>query len=389
MTTSIETRIRPEDSPRGSVEFEALLDELHKLSHPACPDVDWFKVEQLCLTLFRRYGAQLQTVAYYTLARSRLYGLPGMAQGVELIETLVRSGSNPCPSQASARAEILAWLFTQLQPLLRSLAVSASVLPELAHLNTTIERLHEILLTQSQGPVIALQALHQQLGRSMTRLEKNACADSPPHLTEELRSRVSVSPSLAMPVILLPTAVTAQVCAAPARRRRRRIILWIFIVTMIAASIGLSFRWTWLNRLVGDGYSALAGGLQTQHISADPVHLDSLLLFDAGSAKLKAGSTKVLINALASIKARPDWLIVITGHSDGTGDAKQNLQLSRARAAAVRDWMQGMGDLPEKCFAVRGAAASEPAASNASADGRAANRRVDIRLVPQIGACVQ
>ncbi len=389
MKTLFETRIVPGDHPRASVEFEALLEELSKLSHPACPDVDWSKVEQLCLTLFRRYGAQLQTVAYYTLARSRLYGLPGMTQGVELIETLVCNGSGLCPSQAPVRAEILVWLFTQLQPLLRSLAVSASDLSELARLNTTLERLHETLLPQTQGPVIALQALHQQLGRSMTRLEKNACADSPSQLTAGVRSPASVSHSLAMPVILIPTAATPEIPAAPIRQRKRRIILWIFIVIMIATSIGLSSSRTWLTGLVGDGYSILAGSTQTQHASAAPVQLDSLLLFDAGSAKLKAGSTKVLINALASIKARPDWLIVITGHSDGTGDAMQNLQLSRARASAVRDWMQGMGDLPEKCFAVRGAAATEPAASNESADGRAANRRVDIRLVPQIGACVQ
>lgn len=118
-----------------------------------------------------------------------------------------------------------------------------------------------------------------------------------------------------------------------------------------------------------------------------PVRLDSLSLFSTGSAELKPGSTKVLVNALVNIKAQPGWLIVIAGHTDVTGSPEQNLALSRARAASVRDWMQRMGNLPDSCFAVQGFGASQPVASNDTDVGRAANRRVDIRLVPAVGAC--
>ncbi|WP_166359566.1 OmpA family protein [Pseudomonas akapageensis] len=118
------------------------------------------------------------------------------------------------------------------------------------------------------------------------------------------------------------------------------------------------------------------------------VRLDSLSLFGSGSAQLKPESTKVLINALVDIKAQPGWLIVIAGHTDATGSAEQNLQLSRARAAAVHEWMQRMGDIPGSCFAVQGFGASQPIASNDTEAGRAANRRVEIRLVPEVGACV-
>lgn len=121
---------------------------------------------------------------------------------------------------------------------------------------------------------------------------------------------------------------------------------------------------------------------------SNPVRLDSLSLFNTGSAQLKPDSTKVLINALADIKAQPGWLIVIAGHTDATGNADLNLKLSRARAAAVHDWMHRMGDIPDNCFAVQGFGASQPIASNDNEAGRAANRRVDIRLVPEVGACV-
>jgi type VI secretion system protein VasL len=51
--------------------------------------------------------------------------------------------------------------------------------------------------------------------------------------------------------------------------------------------------------------------------------------------------------------------------------------------------MQRMGDIPDSCFAVQGVAANQPIASNDTESGRAANRRVDISLVPQAGACAQ
>jgi outer membrane protein OmpA-like peptidoglycan-associated protein len=120
---------------------------------------------------------------------------------------------------------------------------------------------------------------------------------------------------------------------------------------------------------------------------ANTVRLNSLSLFATGSAQLKPGSTKVLINALVDIKAQPGWLIVIAGHTDATGDAHKNLQLSRARAATVHTWMQQMSGIPDSCFAVQGFGASQPITTNDTEAGRAANRRVDIRLVPEAGAC--
>lgn len=120
---------------------------------------------------------------------------------------------------------------------------------------------------------------------------------------------------------------------------------------------------------------------------ASPVRLDSLSLFHPGSAHFKPDAAQVLIDALVHIKIRAGWLIVITGHTDATGGDAQNLTLSRARAEAVRDWMQRMGGIPDSCFAVQGLGASQPVAGNETEQGRAANRRVDIRLVPERGAC--
>ncbi|ELY5826109.1 OmpA family protein [Cronobacter turicensis] len=117
------------------------------------------------------------------------------------------------------------------------------------------------------------------------------------------------------------------------------------------------------------------------------VRLDSLSLFDTGQWRLKPGSTKVLVNALVGIKAKPGWLIVVAGHTDDVGDERANQQLSLKRAESVRDWMRDTGDVPESCFAVQGYGESRPAAPNTTTQGRALNRRVEISLVPQADAC--
>lgn len=117
------------------------------------------------------------------------------------------------------------------------------------------------------------------------------------------------------------------------------------------------------------------------------LRLDSMSLFDSGKADLKAGSTKVLVNSLVGIKARPGWLIVVAGHTDNTGSQQINQPLSLKRAESVRNWMRDTGDVPESCFAVQGYGAGRPVATNDTAEGRAANRRVEISLVPQADAC--
>ncbi|UZH04033.1 OmpA family protein [Pantoea anthophila] len=117
------------------------------------------------------------------------------------------------------------------------------------------------------------------------------------------------------------------------------------------------------------------------------IRLDSMSLFDSGKSALKAGSTRMLVNSLVGIKAKPGWLIVVSGHTDNTGNPKLNQTLSLERAAAVRDWMRDTGDVPESCFAVQGYGASRPIATNDTPEGRALNRRVEISLVPQASAC--
>lgn len=368
MTALFEMKIQVGGDPRGFGEFTAMRDELAKLSHPACPDIDWAQVEQWCLTLFHHNGADLQTSAAFALARSHRYGLEGMAQGVAVIEALCSEWANVWPPQASVRLDILAWLFAQLPPLLRSHDINAWTLPLLIRLDGELERLASQLARQGQAPLVALQALRHQIAGLLHRLERI----SAPGERLALPSRAP-EPAVVMPIVVLPKPPMPKL-PPPGPTRSRRLALWMSAIVVIG---GLACA-VWWSRL------AFAPPPQ---VLPESVQLDSLSLFDAGSSELKAGSTKVLIDALVNIKAQPGWLIMIVGHSDISGDAEHNRQLSYARARAVRDWMQRMGDIPDDCFAVQGAAGTQPIVENDTAEGRALNRRVDIRLVPQAGGC--
>ncbi|WP_339481980.1 MULTISPECIES: OmpA family protein [unclassified Pseudomonas] len=362
MSALFEMHVRIGADPRGYAEFAALRDELAKLGHPACPDVDWQKVEQLCLVLLQLNGVELQTVSFYALARSQRHGLDGMVQGVRLLKTLSGQWSSLWPSSVSVRLDILGWLFAQLHTLLRSLALTACNLRTLLELDHALTCLNERLVSHTSMPLMTLQALQQQVKSLIQRLERIDFGAE----TALLPIRLS-EPAFAMPIRILPPPNM--------KTGKRRLMLCLYSAALVLA-LAAGFAWR-------------AGLLEAEKkvVLPDPVRLDSLSLFDAGSSALKPGSTDVLVKALIDIKAQPGWLIIVAGHTDATGSVEQNLQLSHSRASAVRDWMQRVGSIPVDCFAVQSFADSQPIADNDTEAGRMANRRVDIRLVPQVGAC--
>ena len=106
------------------------------------------------------------------------------------------------------------------------------------------------------------------------------------------------------------------------------------------------------------------------------------VFFDNDSSKLRAESFKDLDLAVNFLKAVPSATGVIEGHTDSSGSETYNQRLSEERAKAVRDYIVAAGIDPARLEA-RGLGESQPVADNATAEGRAQNRRVVLRRTDQ------
>lgn len=109
------------------------------------------------------------------------------------------------------------------------------------------------------------------------------------------------------------------------------------------------------------------------------IHFDSDILFAVDSAVL-SGSSRATVEEVAAVIAEYDkTAVVVQGHTDSRGSEEHNQALSDRRAGAVRNFLVGRGIDAARIVAV-GYGEGEPVADNATAAGRARNRRVDILL---------
>ena len=101
------------------------------------------------------------------------------------------------------------------------------------------------------------------------------------------------------------------------------------------------------------------------------------VLFHPDSAELGNSANRTLLKLVHFLQLNPQRKVRIEGYSDSRGDPQANLELSRARAQTVADLLISLGIEAER-VEVRGYGERFPIAENASARGRAQNRRVEI-----------
>ena len=103
--------------------------------------------------------------------------------------------------------------------------------------------------------------------------------------------------------------------------------------------------------------------------------------FATGSAVLSDNAQFALNTAAQTLVQYPDTTLTINGHTDNTGSDAVNNPLSQHRAQTVAYYLQSRGVAASR-LAVYGYGSHMPAASNATAEGRAQNRRVEILINP-------
>lgn len=100
--------------------------------------------------------------------------------------------------------------------------------------------------------------------------------------------------------------------------------------------------------------------------------------FETGKATLTPGSEKVLQEVLSLMKQQPDWRFEVQGHTDNVGSKAANQTLSDERARAVAAWLVRKG-IDNARLTSKGYGDTQPVAPNTTEDGRAKNRRVELK----------
>ena len=109
--------------------------------------------------------------------------------------------------------------------------------------------------------------------------------------------------------------------------------------------------------------------------------MPSNITFDSGQSGIKSSFYPVLGSVAKVFKEFDKNLIEVVGHTDSTGGDKINFPLSQERANSVAQYLAHQGVSTTRLKAL-GQGSFSPIADNKSAEGRAANRRVEINILP-------
>jgi OOP family OmpA-OmpF porin len=104
-----------------------------------------------------------------------------------------------------------------------------------------------------------------------------------------------------------------------------------------------------------------------------------IIEFDVGKTSITASGKGILDEMAAALRKVKNRKVELIGHTDNTGLRESNVALSQARAEAVRAYLAQQGISPDM-ITVSGQGPDRPVADNASAEGRARNRRIEFRI---------
>jgi outer membrane protein OmpA-like peptidoglycan-associated protein len=169
---------------------------------------------------------------------------------------------------------------------------------------------------------------------------------------------------------------------------------------IVGAFIGRATGNTAIGALVGGAVGGTAGGLighkmdkqaaeikqtvpgatVTREGEGIVVKFDSGILFDVDKTNLKPDAENSLNQLAVSLQNNPQTNILVIGHTDSTGTAAHNIDLSVRRASAVKSYIVQQGVNGGR-LTTEGKGETEPIASNNTVQGRAQNRRVEIVII--------
>ena len=162
---------------------------------------------------------------------------------------------------------------------------------------------------------------------------------------------------------------------------RQRAVIGAGIGALAGAGIGY-----YLDQQAAALEEDLAGTSSEVYRQGDAVvvNLPGGVTFDIDSTAIRQEFYAPLNRVATTLREYPQTYIDVIGHTDSTGSASYNQDLSQRRALSVGEYLVAQG-VAQQRFIIGGRGETQPVASNATVEGRARNRRVEIILTPVEG----
>jgi outer membrane protein OmpA-like peptidoglycan-associated protein len=202
----------------------------------------------------------------------------------------------------------------------------------------------------------------------------NACQTIDPYTREEKTSSATKGAAIGAGVGIVAGLISGD----NSRERRQRALIGAGIGALAGGGIGyyMDVQEAKLRQqLEGSGVSV------TRHGDEIVLNMPGNITFATDRSDLRADFLDVLDSVAIVLKKYEKTMIEITGHTDSTGAAAYNQELSERRAESVARYLRSSGIMSAR-VATQGLGEHYPIATNATSSGRAMNRRVELRLVP-------
>ena len=162
------------------------------------------------------------------------------------------------------------------------------------------------------------------------------------------------------------------------RERRKRAVIGAGVGALAGGSIGFDMdeqERKLRARLQGTGVNVVRRGNEIILI------MPSNITFASGQSAVTQSFFSTLDGVAIVLQEYPKTLVDVVGHTDSDGDDNFNLTLSQNRAISVGNYLSGRG-VDQRRLLITGAGETQPVATNASAEGKAQNRRAEIKIRP-------
>ncbi len=206
-----------------------------------------------------------------------------------------------------------------------------------------------------------------------------ACVTTDPYTGQQKASNVAVGTGLGAAAGALGGLIVGEATGADTRKS---VLLGAGLGALTGGGIGL-----YMDQQEAELRAQLQGtGVSVTRVGNNIVlNMPGNVTFDTDQDAIKPEFFSVLSSVGLVLRKFNRTLVDINGHTDSDGPADYNFDLSQRRATSVASFLSSQG-IDSRRFVIRGYGESQPIASNATAAGKAANRRVEIQISPLTAA---